>query len=327
MCLPGLGRHGTLALVLLVGSVMFSFETAAFLGVFLVVKQLSNNLDYSAKSMLMPCACLFWLVGDPDAFSALSTSLAVYHAYLWYQGRTPPYLTIRCGSEIVSDDPKFDKKPGAVAGVVWLHGLGDTATGCSAVARILSLSQQTVWSFPSAPVRQISVDWGMPRRAWFDVASSPVRLGRSEDVKGLAKAVCSAHAAIRELEERGLDSRRIWIGGLSQGGAVALAAALTYPKQLGGVACLGGWLPQCIPMTKESADKRPPLAVYWQHGAKDDCVLPEMHAAGVARLREAGADVVCALDEDAGHVPGPEALAGLEQWLQASMSKISTSRS
>lgn len=41
----------------------------------------------------------------------------------------------------------------------------------------------------------------------------------------------------------GIPADRIILGGFSQGGALALYSALTYPEKLGGVIGLSCWLP------------------------------------------------------------------------------------
>lgn len=56
--------------------------------------------------------------------------------------------------------------------------------------------------------------------------------------------------------------------------------------------------------------------VYWQHGFRDDCVLPEMQEDGVRRLKASGVTVTCVRDQEAGHVPGVAQIAGLQQWLE-----------
>lgn len=46
------------------------------------------------------------------------------------------------------------------------------------------------------------------------------------------------------LFQAGIPSNRILLGGFSQGGALALHAALTYPQPLAGVMSLSCWLPR-----------------------------------------------------------------------------------
>eukprot|EP00929_Paragymnodinium_shiwhaense_P004018 TRINITY_DN104727_c0_g1_i1.p1 TRINITY_DN104727_c0_g1~~TRINITY_DN104727_c0_g1_i1.p1 ORF type:complete len:332 (-),score=44.54 TRINITY_DN104727_c0_g1_i1:351-1346(-) len=315
MLLPHFGRHGAdnIDMVLFIaGSYVFDKHHSIFLFLFMFVKEVSCEFDVAFKWIMMPFGYAVWLVLDPEVFPAMCITFAVYGSFLWYQGRH--VVDVRLHAE-----RSLGATPGVEAGVVWLHGLGDSASGASGIAKAIYLKQEVIWCLPSAPVRLVSVDWGVPRRAWFNMSQFPVRNKTTQDMKGLADAVCVAHDAIRQLEKLGLDSSRIWICGWSQGGAVALAAALTYASPLGGAVCLGGWLPDCIDVPAQEPTGQPPLSVYWQHGAKDDCVFVEMQKEGVDRLREAGVDVTCVTDKEAGHVPSPAVVTGLKQWLQARM--------
>eukprot|EP00427_Karlodinium_veneficum_P035970 CAMPEP_0169288276 /NCGR_PEP_ID=MMETSP1016-20121227/60460_1 /TAXON_ID=342587 /ORGANISM="Karlodinium micrum, Strain CCMP2283" /LENGTH=127 /DNA_ID=CAMNT_0009378469 /DNA_START=87 /DNA_END=467 /DNA_ORIENTATION=+ len=124
------------------------------------------------KCCLGPCGCLLWCLEDTVQILTLLGAIAVFYgALLWYQGRVPDPITIDAQA------PDLSTSQAAEIGIVWLHGLGDTARRCSSIARLLTLPVITEWRFPSAAVRQSSVDWGLPRRAWFDITVSPVRYG------------------------------------------------------------------------------------------------------------------------------------------------------
>ena len=297
-------RRCLLLVMSLCGAVLFRTWSSKVILAAALLKDLSSTLDTTMKSALGPCLFLLWWLLEDGLELFLATCGALYAAYLYYQGLVPASAITG-----VSADGSNDIRP--EAGVVWLHGLGDTAQGCKAIASVVRTPRPARWVFPSAPVRQVSVDWGLPRRAWFDVASAPVRVGSFEDRGAIVGAVKIVHEAVRSLEADGIEPSRIIVGGLSQGGALALAGALTYSKRLGGAACLSGWLPRCIPLPKEGSL----CPIFWQHGAKDDAVLVELQEEGVARLKFAGAEVSSFCDEDAGHVPGIEQVMRVEAWL------------
>lgn len=60
------------------------------------------------------------------------------------------------------------------------------------------------------------------------------------------------HALIDDEVKAGIPSNRIMVGGFSQGGALALYSALTYPKPLAGVVALSCWLPMHQQLLKVS---------------------------------------------------------------------------
>lgn len=61
------------------------------------------------------------------------------------------------------------------------------------------------------------------------------------DAEGMQKSIDYIHKLIDEEVANGTPEERIVIGGFSQGGCVALAAALTYKKQLGGCVAVSSW--------------------------------------------------------------------------------------
>lgn len=87
----------------------------------------------------------------------------------------------------------------------------------------------------------VTLNNGFQMPSWFDLktldASGP------EDDEGIKKATNSIHSLIEQEEALGIASNRIAIGGFSQGGALALYSALTYPKPLACVIGLSCWLP------------------------------------------------------------------------------------
>lgn len=59
------------------------------------------------------------------------------------------------------------------ATVLLLHGLGDTAHGWLDVARMLGRApalHHVRFVLPTAPVRPVTLNMGMPMTAWFDSA-------------------------------------------------------------------------------------------------------------------------------------------------------------
>ena len=51
----------------------------------------------------------------------------------------------------------------------------------------------------------------------------------------------TVHQLLEAEEQSGTPTNRIVLGGFSQGGALAIYSALTYPRQLGGLLCLSGY--------------------------------------------------------------------------------------
>lgn len=64
-----------------------------------------------------------------------------------------------------------------------------------------------------------------------------------EDEDGIKKAAEMVHSMIAEEVAAGIPTKRIAIGGFSQGGALAIYSALTFPEPLAGIIALSSWLP------------------------------------------------------------------------------------
>ncbi|XP_073968624.1 acyl-protein thioesterase 1 isoform X2 [Rhodnius prolixus] len=126
------------------------------------------------------------------------------------------------------------------ATIIFLHGLGDTGHGwASAISAIRPSFTKVIC--PTAPTMPVTLNSGFRMPSWFDLRS--LDASANEDEAGIKKAVENIHAMIEAEERAGIPSDRVVIGGFSQGGALALYSAFTYPRTLGGVMALSCWLP------------------------------------------------------------------------------------
>ncbi len=168
--------------------------------------------------------------------------------------------------------------------VIWLHGLG--ADGNDFMPLVPELGLPTGagvrFVFPHAPVRPITVNGGMPMRAWFDLASPAIV--EDEDTAGIDAAAARLEALVARENDRGVPDGRILVAGFSQGGAVALHLALHTDRPLAGVIALSTWLPLADRAPRPRV--RPP--VFMAHGDHDPVVAPRLAMQSKARLEEAG---------------------------------------
>lgn len=114
----------------------------------------------------------------------------------------------------------------------------------------------------------VTLNLGMRMNSWFDLRS--LNPNDPEDEDGIESASKSIHKLIDEQHEKlGIPHDRIMLGGFSQGGALALYAAFTYPKKLAGIVALSCWLPlhKKVP-TIIGADNKT-LPVLQCHGSAD----------------------------------------------------------
>ena len=161
--------------------------------------------------------------------------------------------------------------------VIWLHGLGADGHDFEPIVPALLLpdSMPLRFVFPHAPVRPVTLNGGMPMRAWYDIFS----LDRSgpQDEAGIRKSADTLVELIEREHARGIAYERIVIDGFSQGGAIALHTALRFPYPLGGLMALSTWLPLSDSLDDEVAhaprSQTRELPVFLAHGSVD-AVLP-----------------------------------------------------
>ena len=136
-------------------------------------------------------------------------------------------------------------------------------------------SLQLRFVFPHAPVRPVTINGGMEMRAWYDILSLD-RGGQTDDV-GIRESALTLHGLISREQERGIPGDKIVVAGFSQGGAIALHAALRSTTRLGGLMALSTYLPMPELLASEVLDKPEvkdlELPVFMAHGTFDP-VLP-----------------------------------------------------
>lgn len=174
-----------------------------------------------------------------------------------------------------------DKPSGTV---IWLHGLG--ADGNDFVPIVPELGLENLrFVFPHAPVRPVTLNNGMPMRAWFDILdltreTPPDRAGLDETAKTITRL-------IERENDRGIKTSRIVLAGFSQGGAAALYTALPYPEKLAGIMGLSTWLP--VRGITGQANANTPI--FLAHGDFDPMVQISAGLATREALQDAGHNI------------------------------------
>lgn len=226
------------------------------------------------------------------------------------------------------------------ATVIFLHGLGDSGAGWAPVARLLARNPKlhhVKWILPHAPVQRVTLNFGMSMPSWFDIASldadlmsdmsaDGIRSDRAEDQEGILKSAMAVGGIISGEVDAGIDSKRVVVGGFSQGAALSLVTGLTSERRLGGLACLSGWLPMSGKMKSMMTDAARTLPIFFGHGEKDPVVQFKYGKKSYDFLKEAlkfkdaeGEDVKgLSWNEypDLEHSSSPEELKDLEKWLE-----------
>lgn len=176
--------------------------------------------------------------------------------------------------------------------VIWLHGLGADGHDFEPIVPELRLADEPGlrFVFPHAPMRPVTINGGMTMRAWYDVITLD-RDGR-QDEQGIRDSADMLRGLIEREQQRGIASERIVCAGFSQGGAIALHAALRFEQRLAGLMALSSWLPLADTLQQEvfnttTAQSRD-LPILVAHGTFDPVLPIALGQATRDTLQEAG---------------------------------------
>lgn len=166
-------------------------------------------------------------------------------------------------------------------------------------------------------------------KAEAEAADSPLQLNFALHpllLSALSQATGRVHALLdHELSSSGLESHHLFLGGFGHGAALALHAALTYPKRLGGVVSLAGYvpLPDSLPQRIEEANAKLPLLVL--HG-NSDFVIPWAFAkARYELLRAVGVPIQTRNEWNQGHFMSNASIMATQNWIRHCFNKADES--
>ncbi len=194
--------------------------------------------------------------------------------------------------------------------VIWMHGLGADAADMSSLAAELELEEFAVRHLAiSAPLRSVTINNGMCMPAWYDIYGFGA--GVREDKQGILDSQARIQQIIQEQIAAGFEASQIFLAGFSQGGAMALHAALATDLPLGGVISLSAYLP----LATECKAKLPRTTPFFLgYGRQDMVVLPAWTEQSLSYLKAAGYDDCLCYDYSMGHSICLEEVNHLSGW-------------
>ena len=200
------------------------------------------------------------------------------------------------------------------ATVIWLHGLGADGHDFEPVVPELRLAggPDLRFVFPHAPVRPVTINLGMPMRAWYDIMTFDS--GPPRDRAGIEASAAAVRDLIARELDRGIPAERIVLAGFSQGGAIALYTGLRYEQRLAGIMGLSTYLILSEPLSDERAQANAATPMFVAHGSEDPVVPFLAGERTVARLTELGYAVEWH-SYAMPHAVCPQEIADVRQWL------------
>lgn len=146
--------------------------------------------------------------------------------------------------------------------VVWLHGLGADQNDFVHFIKRLNLNEFT-FILPNAPFRKITMNQGYEMRGWYDIYSLDFK---TQDDAGLNESKYIIESIIQS-KYKSLNKPKLYIGGFSQGAALAQYTGLSSKFEFTKIVSLSGYLPKLAIPGNKSYKKI--LAI---HGTHDDII-------------------------------------------------------
>jgi phospholipase/carboxylesterase len=176
----------------------------------------------------------------------------------------------------------------ATAAVIWLHGLGADGHDFVPIVPELQLpdSLSVRFIFPHARVRPVTINNGYAMRAWYDIKA--LALSGTEDEAGIRESEGVVSGYMQRELDAGIAANKIVLAGFSQGGAIALQAALRYSQQLAGVMALSTYLPLRSTLAAEASKANRSVPILMCHGRQDPVVPMHLGTASRDAMRGLG---------------------------------------
>lgn len=200
--------------------------------------------------------------------------------------------------------------------VIWLHGLGaDGHDFAPIVPELVRPHWPAIrFVFPHAPKRPVSINNGMPMRAWYDIVSMDFR--SRADATGVAESVVQVEELIAREQARGIPLNRILLAGFSQGGAITLSAGLKRREPLAGLIALSSYLPEVDAAAAQLVEGANAQPLFMAHGNADPVIPVQIAEHSMQVLKTLGFGVEWHRYPMA-HQVCAEEIHALGDWLQA----------
>lgn len=186
--------------------------------------------------------------------------------------------------------PCIERKPvdTPTHSIIWLHGLGADGHDFAPIVDQLdkTITNQTRFIFPHAPMIPVTINGGYIMPAWFDIYG--VQIDSKIDKKGILKSASTIEKLIEREITRGIASHHIFLAGFSQGAVIALTTGLCYPQPLAGIIALSGYLPLSNEVLAARSEVNQSIPIFIAHGTQDPIVPFVLGQATQSILHTAG---------------------------------------
>lgn len=213
------------------------------------------------------------------------------------------------------DNIFIDPQEPAQYAVLWFHGLGADGNDFAPIGHeLLRLTTLPIrFIFPHAPERPVTLNNGYIMRAWYDIFG--LDINSKEDRLGLDEISRKVDEMIQHQIKLGIPAKNIFLGGFSQGGAVALYTGLRYAHKLAGIIGLSTYLPFREHLLQEKHPENLHTPIFLAHGLRDP-VLPHEWAVISKDILEKTHHNVLLNNYSISHTVCQEEIEDLANWIK-----------
>jgi len=199
------------------------------------------------------------------------------------------------------------------ASVIWLHGLGADGHDFEPIVPELKLPSDCAvrFIFPHAPSIPVTINGGYVMPAWYDILD--MSIDRKVDELQLRKSAAAVVDFINHEISRGIASERIIVAGFSQGGAVAIEAALSFNKKLAGLLLMSTYFATKDSIRFSAENRSIPIQIH--HGDFDPVVPVSLSGITEQSLKSNGYSVSIQT-YPMEHSVCPQQIGDIGQWLK-----------
>ena len=198
--------------------------------------------------------------------------------------------------------------------IICLHGLGASPDDFMPMARIIN-KQNTLFIFPQAPNRPISINAGLNMPAWYDIYG--IGPDTPEDSEGIKESSNMLVELINKIKSEH-PKTQIKLMGFSQGGALALYTAITNPELCTDILGLSTYLPLAKELISNNNiinnKKKSPLKINLMHGTQDNTIDIKYAELSQQTLQQLGYETSLSKYQ-MGHEVCPEQLGEIIKWI------------
>ncbi|KAL5242308.1 hypothetical protein ACI65C_009718 [Semiaphis heraclei] len=154
--------------------------------------------------------------------------------------------------------------------IIFLHGLGENGENWKLLLSKMVKPNIKVICLNAKKI-PLTLNKGFPTAAWFDLTS--LDENKLEDETSIMRAVDNLHDIIDdEIATTKVSATKTMLAGFSQGGALAMYAALTYHKRLAAVLTMSSW-PLMRNTLPEAAVNNTNIPMLQCHGTEDPVIF------------------------------------------------------